>query len=321
MSWTCSWVNMKALDLRKLSDLHSNILSWYKRHRRDLQWRWTNDPYEILVSEVMLQQTQVSRVQEKLPRFLQEFPTIRALARSSSAGVIRAWQGMGYNNRAVRLRRLAQTVVSEHKATLPSDVDRLLSLPGIGPYTAHALACFAFRRKVPVVDVNIRRVLSRVTWKMKHPANLRGEKEIWKIAGRLLPRNAYTWNQALIDLGATICTARKPLCSLCPVRRLCRSKHLSGTALTGGTGKRIRDSEPSYDGIPRRIWRGKIIERLRTLNSRRSISILRLGKSIKYNFNKADLPWLSNLVQRLEHDGLVSVQARSSNSMVSLSRE
>ncbi|HEV8538456.1 MAG TPA: A/G-specific adenine glycosylase [Bacteroidota bacterium] len=312
---------MIALAPGKVNELHTGILRWYGRHRRDLQWRSTTDPYEILVSEVMLQQTQVARVQEKLPLFLKIFPTMRALARSSNAGVIRAWQGMGYNNRAVRLRRLAQSVVNDHDAILPTDLNRLLSLPGVGPYTAYALSCFAFRRRVPVVDVNVRRVLSRLIWKMRNPAEVRDEKEIWTLADRLLPRRAYAWNQALMDLGATICIARKPLCSLCPVRASCGSSHLGGGVFSRGSSKPFRVPEPSYDGIPRRIWRGKIIQRLRTLKSGGSISLIDLGKSVKHGFRKTDRPWLLNLVQRLEQEGLLSIQTRSTNTMVSLSLE
>src|SRR5438309_961561 len=127
---------MKSLDLRTVSSLRTRILRWYGKHQRELRWRKTTDPYEILVSEIMLQQTQVSRVQQKLPQFLKQFPTIRTLARSSNARVVRAWQGMGYNIRAIRLRDLARGVISTHDGKLPSNVAVLRSLPGIGPYTA-----------------------------------------------------------------------------------------------------------------------------------------------------------------------------------------
>jgi A/G-specific adenine glycosylase len=309
---------MKSLDPKTVSSLHPGILRWYRKHQRELQWRSTTDPYEILVSEVMLQQTQVSRVQEKLPQFLRRFPTMRALARSSNAQVIRAWQGMGYNNRAVRLRSLAQTVVRVHNGKVPSDVNLLQSLPGIGPYTAHAVACFAFRKHTAVVDVNIRRVLSRVLWKMRSPSDLKPEKEIWKLAVRILPRDAYTWNQALIDLGAVICTARKPLCPYCPVRECCRSKHLNEKVRDTTRDQGTRIAEPMYDGIPRRIWRGKIVETLRTINGRGSIPLLLLGKSIKKNFKKRELSWLSSVVRRLEQDKLISTGRRASTTRVSL---
>ncbi len=309
---------MKSLDLKTISSLHTRIINWYRKHQRELQWRKTTDPYEILVSEIMLQQTQVSRVQEKLPEFLRQFPTMAALARSSSARVVRAWQGMGYNNRAVRLRDLARTVMGVQEGKLPSGIDALQSLPGIGPYTSHAVACFAFRKHTPVVDVNVRRVLSRMLWKMEHPSDLKPEKEIWTIADRILPRDTYTWNQALIDLGAVICTGRKPLCSFCPVRDCCQSRNLSGNArnISNGTGARM--AEPMYDGIPRRIWRGKIIETLRAIDDGRSIPLLRLGKSIKKNFTKGELPWLAGVVNRLERDKLVSIQTRASTAHVRL---
>ena len=178
---------MPKLNPKKIVSLHSAILWWYQKNRRILQWRSTRDPYEILVSEIMLQQTQVSRVQEKLPVFLKKFPTMRSLSRASTAAVILAWRGMGYNNRAVRLRDLAKSVMKDYKGKLPAKTEELQMLPGIGPYTAHALACFAFRKQVPVVDVNIQRVFSRIFWKTTDPQKYRNSDEIWQLAEEILP--------------------------------------------------------------------------------------------------------------------------------------
>jgi A/G-specific adenine glycosylase len=264
----------------------------------------------------MLQQTQVSRVQEKLPHFLKRFPSIYALAKASKADVIRAWHGMGYNNRAVRLSELAKLIATMHRNRFPSDIADLQSLPGIGPYTAHALACFAFRRTVPVVDVNIRRVLSRVFWKIKSHSDVKPEKEIWALAQHVLPRNAYIWNQALMDIGATICTARKPLCNGCPVERYCRSRALGSTVSNKPTERRRLSYEPAHRGIPRRIWRGKIIQILRRLPKRRSISVTSLGKMMQLRLN--DAGWVSAIVHQLEDDGVVSTTKRSSQTFVSL---
>lgn len=311
---------MKTFPPKKVNLLHRNITRWYRKHRRELEWRKTTEPYEILVSEIMLQQTQVSRVQEKLPMFLRKFPTMKKLARASTADVIRAWQGMGYNNRAVRLRELAKQIMAKHKGNLPADISHFLELPGIGPYTAHAVACFAFRRNVPVVDVNIQRVLSRVLWKMNDLPETRSEKEIWQIAEKILPRDAYTWNQALMDLGAVICTARRPLCDLCPVKAVCKSKHLSGMMASKITDKRKQKTEPSHDGIPQRLWRGKIVQTLRMMNNAETISLKKLGVSIKQSFKKNETKWLASVVQQLERDGIVETFQQSSKVVLRLAR-
>ena len=284
----------------KIKKLHTHILTWYRRHRRELQWRFTDDPYEILVSEIMLQQTQVQRVQMKLPFFLKQFSTLKKLARASKREVILAWQGMGYNNRAVRLRNLAVTVCKQHSGKLPSDIEMLMSLPGVGPYTAHALACFAFQKHVPIVDINIRRVFSRIFWNMKSLSSQHSEQEIWRLAKRILPKDAYTWNQALMDLGATICTARKPLCQRCPVKNLCRSRQLEHHLQRQ---LRIKKTEPMYDNIPHRIWRGKIIQTLREHNM---LTMKKLGSIVKPDFRAHEISWLSSLVEKLTSDGLVS---------------
>lgn len=287
----------------RVRTIQRRVFSWYSKHQRELQWRTTRDPYQILVSEIMLQQTQVRRVQEKLPNFLRKFPTLQHLAASTKADVIHAWEGMGYNNRAIRLRAMAKEIFLNHDGTIPADVQALLRLSGIGPYSAHAVACFGFRQKVPVVDTNIRRVLSRLFWKMKTRYDKASEKEIWRNAEQILPRDSYTWNQALMDLGSVICTARKPLCGLCPVNRLCSSRHLQNSDRSGSRapGK----PEPSHDAIPQRIWRGKIIQVLRSRNGMGAMRLEDLGTAIKQNFKKKELPWLARVVEKLRKDGLV----------------
>lgn len=290
-----------ALSARTRGILRRSLLRWYAANRRPFPWRSTSDAYAILVSEFMLQQTQAARVAQLLPPFLKRYPSIVSLARAGTGGVIRAWKGLGYNSRAVRLRDAARAVTHRHGGDIPPDVDALMRLPGIGPYTAHAVACFCHRRRVPVVDVNVRRVLSRITAGMRHWADRRGEKDTWKIARDLLPRSAYLWNQALMELGALVCTARSPRCGSCPVSSVCRS----AARLTQGAPAAPRRPEPSHRGIPRRIWRGRIIEVLRGLNGRGSISARDLGNAVEAGSGRKDLAWLAGVVRGLEADGLV----------------
>jgi A/G-specific adenine glycosylase len=201
------------------------LLKWYRAHARDLPWRATRDPYRIVVSEFMLQQTQVTRVLDYYPRFLRRFPTLEALARSRPRAVREAWKGLGYYRRAENLHRLARTVVRDHGGTIPSEPAALETLPGVGRYTAGAIATFAYERRAAAVDTNVARVLRRV-----FPAGGRADgrtgRATWELAERLLPQApavAWEFNQALMDLGARICVARTPRCTECPVRAACRT--------------------------------------------------------------------------------------------------
>lgn len=273
-------------------------------HGRHLPWRGIKEPYRILVSEIMLQQTQVSRVLEKYAAFLHTFPTIRSLATARQSDVVRAWQGMGYNNRAVRLSALARAVVDEHAGRIPDDYDRLLALPGIGPYTARAVLSSAFGMAVPVVDVNVQRFLSRVFWRMPGTSSLQSSAEIWALAHEILPsRSAYDWNQALMDVGATICMARTPRCLSCPVAGLCasRTSMIRTTAPAGSP-------ELSFAGVPRRIYRGRIVEKLRSVPGGGSLRMDMLGRAIFSAFSPRNRRWLLGLLTSLERDGLISVR-------------
>jgi A/G-specific adenine glycosylase len=182
------------------------VLTWYAENGRDLPWRHTHDPYAILVSEVMLQQTQVSRVVPRYLAWLERWPDAAALGAAAPADVIEAWSGLGYNRRAVNLHRCAQAVAA--LGGFPRDQAQLQALPGIGPYTAAAIACFAFGDQVAAPDVNARRVLGRAF----------GDPDLPPPPGR-----AYEWNQALFDLGSGVCIARRPRCELCPLAAGCPS--------------------------------------------------------------------------------------------------
>ncbi|HSA57192.1 MAG TPA: hypothetical protein VLE53_15880 [Gemmatimonadaceae bacterium] len=201
------------------------LRAWYRRHGRDLPWRHIRDPYQILVSELMLQQTQVSRVLEFYDAFVARFPTLHAVARARPGQVREAWQGLGYYARAANLHRLARVVTCDGgDGRLPEDPAALRRLPGIGAYTAGAVASFAYERRAALVDTNVARVLARIfhpPLERRSPAALR---RLWQIAETILPRRgdvAWTHNQALIELGATVCTARVRHCGICPAADWC----------------------------------------------------------------------------------------------------
>lgn len=204
----------------------TRLLRWFSTHARDLPWRRTRDPYAVLVSEFMLQQTQVSRVAEYYPRFLTRFSSVHALARAQPRAVREAWDGLGYYARARNLHALARTV-SGAGGQVPGDPQELIKLPGVGRYTAGAVACFAYEKPVPAVDTNVARVIRRVFVGGKQSRNGNGgSKRIWEIAAALVPSNgkrAWKFNQAIMELGALVCTARRPSCGSCPVRATCRT--------------------------------------------------------------------------------------------------
>lgn len=288
--------------------LQQALLGWYRKEGRAFPWRRTLNPYRILVSEVMLQQTQTSRVLVKYPEFIRRFPDVKALARARRSSVIRAWRGMGYNNRAVRLHDLARTLAIGHGGVVPDDHDTLLSLPGIGRYTANAILSFAFHRRVPVVETNVRRVLSRILFRTRLNADVADPTLIWDAAAALLPvRRSSEWNQALMDLGATVCTARNPRCNHCPVSSVCASSGKISTSPVAAA-----KHEPSFNGIPNRIYRGRIVELLRDSRKRRGIPVSRLGPTLDKRYGSVHLPWLRSLLASLERDGLVSIENRNS---------
>ena len=201
------------------------LLRWFERAGRDLPWRRTRDPYAILVSEVMLQQTQVATVLPYYRRWLGRFPNFAALARATEPDVLHAWQGLGYYGRARNLHATARNVTEKFGSQLPQDPAAMAQLPGIGRYTAGAIASFAFDRSAPVVDANIARLLARLT-NCKIPIDTAaGRARLWQTARLLVPRrNARIFNSALMDLGATVCLPRQPRCGECPVSLFCRAQ-------------------------------------------------------------------------------------------------
>lgn len=204
-------------------NFRARLLRWFHKHGRDLPWRRTRDPYRVLVSEIMLQQTQVSRVEAYYSRFLRTFPTLPALARAAPARVREAWDGLGYYRRSADLHQLARVVMADHAGRIPDDPDLLRALPGVGRYTAGAVLSFAFERPVAAVDTNVGRVIRRA-FLPRADRGAAANRLIWQMALRLLPRsgrNVWAFNQAIMELGARICTARVARCESCPVRAAC----------------------------------------------------------------------------------------------------
>jgi A/G-specific adenine glycosylase len=199
------------------------LLTWYAANKRNLPWRQTSDPYNILVSEIMLQQTQVERVIPKYEEFLQKYPTLEALASAPVEEVRRTWYPLGYNIRPERLHSIAQEAVEKYGGQIPDDPQVLQSMKGIGRYTAGAVLSFAFRREAAILDTNVRRVLHRVFMGEGDPKRYGAQKDLWALSEALIPAgNVYDFNQALMDFGATVCTARKPLCLVCPMQGICK---------------------------------------------------------------------------------------------------
>lgn len=215
------------------------LLAWYRRERRDLPWRRTRNPYHILVSEIMLQQTPVARVIPKYREWLARYPSLRALARAGAAEVRETWRPLGYNIRPIRLREIARTAQRKHGGRIPGSREELLAFKGVGPSTAGAVLSFAFGQDAPILDTNVRRVLRRV---FLGDAARPAERILWSLASTILPRGrAYDFNQALMDIGATVCTARRPRCAACPLARLCTSYPL---LTIPSRGSRCPQTEP-----------------------------------------------------------------------------
>ncbi len=296
--------------------VHSLLLQWYAAEQRDLPWRATSDPYAILVSEIMLQQTPVERVLPKYRQFLAAFPTLAALAAAPTADVISVWIPLGYNRRAVRLQAIARQVIADYAGRVPDTIEDLLKLKGIGRYTAGAIACFAYSRQVATVDTNIRRVLHRIFLGVEQPLPKMNDTQMLTLAEQVLPvGEAYNWNQALMDLGATLCTSNNPRCTHCPLREICQayaemSQHSlfpSGSVLR--QLRKVAEKKAPYQTQPftstNRYFRGRIVKVLRTLPTGQRMALLMLGASIKDPFNEADLPWLRTVVDGLAKDGLL----------------
>ncbi len=298
-----------------LDAIQQALLAWFAANGRDLPWRKIRDPYQILVSEVMLQQTQVDRVIPKWQAFLAQFPTLQALADAPTADVITAWAGLGYNRRAVNLQRTARAVLEAHGGSFPQDVATLRSLPGIGPYTSGAVACFAFEQDVAFIDTNIRRVIQRVFF----GSTPTPEPHLLVQAAAIVPAGqGWAWNQSIMELGALICTAANPACWRCPLQSHCRDlaerrvqdADIFAASTPAPRPRRIAEKKEAPFAGSSRFYRGRIIDALRAAPGNR-LALDVLARQIKPDFGPGDQTWLDTLVRGLVRDHLLVLEAES----------
>jgi A/G-specific adenine glycosylase len=271
----------------RLRRFQAALLDWYGPRARPLRIRTTREPWAILVSEVMAQQTQISRVDEAWAAFIERYPTPRALAGAPTATVLRDWAGLGYNRRALNLQRAAAIIESEHGDRVPSEVSELEALPGVGPYTARAVAAIAFGRPVAAVDTNVRRVVSRMVGSPLPAREVQAEADVWVDSA-----DTATWTHATMELGATVCISRRPRCDVCPLARWCAS-----AGQVEPPAPRTGSPGPPFE-LTTRWLRGRIIERLRKLDDG---AWARLPESI----GEHDAVAITAAVAALERDGLL----------------
>ena len=298
-----------------MDEVRAALLAWFAGNARDLPWRRTRDPYRVLVSEVMLQQIQVSRAIPFYHAFIERFPTIRDLATAPLADAIRVWGDLGRYRRVVNLHRTASLVLDEYGGELPRDVETLRRLPGIGPYTAGAVACFAFEQDVAIVDTNVRRVLHRLFVGVDVPKPQATDAELEPIAVAAVPTGrGWDWNQGLMDFGATLCTARRPACDRCPVREHCRA-HPAIEATVAVIGRDPTRSKPAYRyADSTRSYRARVPARLREhslgVEGERGIRLHELGAQVHPHYSDGDATWLYGVVKSLAKDGLAVAEER-----------
>ncbi len=295
------------LDEEKVRVVRETLISWFLEEGRDLPWRRTRDPWRVLVSEVMLQQIQVVRAIPFYERFLERFPTVEALAIAPISEAIRTWGDLGRYRRVVNLHRTARIVVADHSGKVPSDPEVLVKLPGVGPYTAGAVACFAFERDAAFFDTNMRRVLHRLFFGPDVPSPTAPDREVAGIAEALVPSGSgWQWNQALMEFGALRCTARRPACEGCPLREVCRS-HPGITEALANTPRRARKSPELRYEDSNRYLRGRVLAQLRDGPADgEGIALRELGGMLREGFTEDDVPRLYEVVESLKKDGLVA---------------
>ena len=296
-----------------LPALRRALLAWHRKHALQAPWRASGDPYHVLVAAVMAQQTQMSRVLLKYDEFIAAFPTVEALARAPAAEVLRRWELLGYNLRAVRLQRAAQLIV--RRGGFPRTAAELEQIEGIGPFTAAIIASFAFGEPAPAIDTNVRRVIARLLGDANGQLS---DRALLPAAERLMSRRAPArWNQAMMDLGGRVCTSRAPKCEICPLARWCRARpafvkrtrHVAeGRVRYGGARMKPvqrKRQEPPFHGSPR-YYRGRIVQALRELPPGASVTQRTLLARLPHR-DGIDEAKLARLIASLRRDGLVRV--------------
>jgi A/G-specific adenine glycosylase len=294
---------------RRTNATQKSLLAWYARHGRvSLPWRVGRSPYHTLVSEFMLQQTQVDRVVPHFESFVRRFPDFTALANASVGAVVRAWKGLGYNSRAVRLKGVADAVVARHGGAMPSDCAALRALPGIGAYTAAAIRAFAFNVDDAAVDTNVARIVHRLLFGVEHPSRASAREVRARACALVPPGKAHDWNSALMDLGATLCSARAPKCLICPLRSTCVAAPIDSALLEHrrAASKAKASRVPVPFAKTTRYARGRIVDRLRELPPGERISLLDLHGSLAPLLPGRSVRDVGELVTSLEREGLVA---------------
>lgn len=277
----------------EFSRLRRPLLRWYRTHGRDLPWRTTKDPYAILVSEVMLQQTQVDRVIPKYRAWLKRWPTLEKLAAAPTRDVLQLWSGLGYNRRALYLKRTAETVVRDYGGRLPNHHEILQTFPGLGPYTSRAVSVFAFGHPTAMIDTNIRRIFQRVFF---WPRVVK-EKTLQSVAEVALPSRAPdTWHHALMDLGARVCVSGRPACEMCPLQPVCRAY----PKILRPPRRETESAQASFKDS-NRFWRGRIVA---LLVSMPNLSEVKVWQRLQ-TFGKLPRRRLRTLLEALARDGLI----------------
>lgn len=296
------------VSIAQIRKFRKQLLMWYQVFGRTLPWRQTYNPYHILLSEVMLQQTQVDRVKDRYTRWLQRFPTLKSLATASTANVLQEWSGLGYNRRALALQSSAKQIVTQFHGKFPETLEELMQLKGVGKYTASAILAFAFRKPVPIVDTNVKRVLGRIFFGYKTLAKcIDTDEPFWELKQKVVPKTvaSYDFNQGIMDFGAIVCQARRPKCGICPMQKICQSYPEILIANKDVLRVKRQRTEPLYFGKPRRIWRGKI---LKLIHNQKNIEIKTLGKMLMQDWKVNRLTWLQEVLQTMIKDGLIVVK-------------
>jgi A/G-specific adenine glycosylase len=282
-----------------VAEIQRRLLRWYAEHRRELPWRGQTDPYAILVSEVMLQQTGVERVRTTYEKFLARFPTFEALAEAPRHEVLQAWAGLGYNRRAVNLHEAARIVVQQYGGRLPSEPGELRRLPGIGPYTLAALRSFVNHEDVAALDTNVRRVVGRLRFGPVAPVS-----QIPDAAAALVPAGqSSAWNQALMDFGSLQCTSTRPRCLICPLADVCLS---AGQFDVMPAERKVAERSEPFVGS-RRYYRGRLVAYLRDLAPNTLVSLPAAATAVWPYQTEYDLVWLAELARALATEGQACV--------------